>query len=117
MGFAPILQLLSPAFPALSMFVHEKDASHILQPHFQRPSLVKEGLVCKRAILGATIHFRAVPLDAKCICLATISLSVEPCLQYKPISMSPYFFVFSRIVFIISFPTFVASANLGSKNF
>lgn len=28
-----------------------------------------------------------------------------------------YFLVFSRIVLIISFPTFVASANLGSKNF
>lgn len=26
------------------------------------------------------------------------------------------FLVFSRIVFIISFPTFVASANLGRKN-
>lgn len=28
-----------------------------------------------------------------------------------------YFFVFSRMVFIISLPTFVASGNLFSKNF
>jgi hypothetical protein len=111
MFFALISQLLL-------MFIDQKDASHILQTTPSKGHHSSRGNKFPNEPFFVLQYIpEPFPWMPNAYASRSIPLLVEPCPTVKPISLPPYFFVFSRIVFIISFPTFVASANLGSKNF